>query len=714
MTQQNLYMKKITALLAVLLLVLSGRAQQDSSRIDIGWLSLDKGLTQTISIKGEDLEKMPFVNLSDAIAAWLYGAYTTPSMLAYVVDGNPVTDVNIYPIFDIEEVEFVENAAAGAAYGAGQQELVVITTKRGKGKCGLRAAGQAGLVNSNGNGVSTYTNVYHQYYLGGYKNFDKVSYGVSADWIRDVVPVASGSGNEVTTPFELRRWRLSGYLVWRLAKGNTIELRMGYAPQRIDQSVDSATNPWSYETTRRQSGHLLEPSLFWRSELLPGLTSELRVVYLGSTSTVSFRDLDTTLGSYYQNVAQDYGYLTEARVSQMLVRERLGYTLPAGKWRFQPNLNFSGDRIDEKSAYAYSNVVSTGSGIQQVAGPVPGPLQELKSNVLFLTPAVDIGLGRALDLQLGVQMNVNHGRDTGSRNTFPFASLGVDVLHFGHSTGGSSLKFFGSYAQRTQVFVDDYSLTDLSGGGAAYSLAAVNRPRYTYEFFGAGNGITTDTIISQNVPIRYPSVFWTWEAGVSYVTAGERLRLGYTFERRNFMTGSQAAFIAQNPASSVAIVPEWRSSLHHIDIRFAVVSQKECTWETGLNATALKVQEYLVWLINGSTASLFTIQEPSAGDVYPSHLSWTGGWVNRLRVGGFRAGIDLLYHFGESVYDPNTGVISKINSLLVPNIYAGYRWKLAKAREVELFVASRGLVRNKSNDLLDERRYYTLGGNFTL
>ena len=32
----------------------------------------------------------------------------------------------------------------------------------------------------------------------------------------------------------------------------------------------------------------------------------------------------------------------------------------------------------------------------------------------------------------------------------------------------------------------------------------------------------------------------------------------------------------------------------------------------------------------------------------------------------------------------------------------------------EFFVESRGLVRTKTSDLLDERRYYTLGGNFSL
>jgi len=111
---------------------------------------VDRSFTQTITVKGADLEKMPFVNLADAIRAWFYGAYTVPGTLAYVVDGNPVTDVNFYPIYEIEEVTLVQNAIGAAAYGSTQQGLVIVTTKRGKERGGFRMAGQAGLVNANG------------------------------------------------------------------------------------------------------------------------------------------------------------------------------------------------------------------------------------------------------------------------------------------------------------------------------------------------------------------------------------------------------------------------------------------------------------------------------------------------------------------------------------------------------------------------------------
>src|SRR5580698_400138 len=132
------------ALLSLTILTMTCRnsaavAQDDSSRLDNGYMSLKKEFTQTISIEGSDLEKMPFANLSDAIAAWLYGAYTQPATLQYFVDGSPVTDVNAYSVFDVEEVVLVENAAAMVNTAETQQEVVLIRTRRGNGKTGLTA-----------------------------------------------------------------------------------------------------------------------------------------------------------------------------------------------------------------------------------------------------------------------------------------------------------------------------------------------------------------------------------------------------------------------------------------------------------------------------------------------------------------------------------------------------------------------------------------------
>src|SRR5215475_13110614 len=123
-------MRYTIVLTAVMTLVLGlgyrADAQFDSTHLDLGYLSLKKDFTQQLAIRGTDLEKMPFTNLSDAIAVWLYGVYTNPSTLLYVVDGNPVADVNAYSVYDIEEVVLVQHAAGLIASAPGQSEMVLI------------------------------------------------------------------------------------------------------------------------------------------------------------------------------------------------------------------------------------------------------------------------------------------------------------------------------------------------------------------------------------------------------------------------------------------------------------------------------------------------------------------------------------------------------------------------------------------------------------
>ena len=83
----------------------------------------------------------------------------------------------------------------------------------------------------------------------------------------------------------------------------------------------------------------------------------------------------------------------------------------------------------------------------------------------------------------------------------------------------------------------------------------------------------------------------------------------------------------------------------------------------------------------------------------------------------FTAGFDLLYHFGESVQSETySGAYDtiKVNSVITPNIYIGYSWHLSGVKTLEFFVESRGLIRNSTNDLLDERRYYTVGGKMSI
>src|ERR1700722_13793431 len=244
-------MKNAIILIAMLILVgglLSPTfAQSDTTHLDLGYLTLKKDFTQQVVIRGVDLEKMPFTNLSDAISAWLYGAYTNPGTVQYVVDGNPVADVNAYSIFDIEEVVLVQHAAGLIATASGQSELVLIRTKRSRGPGGITAAAQTGLITAaSGNGFISDPRLFHNYYVGGYRNLGKVGFGVSANYIRDAMSYTT-TGEKVIVPDNWQRWRLNGYFDWRPDQHNLVELTMNYTPQVENGQQDStAGNPETY------------------------------------------------------------------------------------------------------------------------------------------------------------------------------------------------------------------------------------------------------------------------------------------------------------------------------------------------------------------------------------------------------------------------------------------------------------------------------------
>src|SRR5215831_7266216 len=162
-------------------------AQNDSSRYDLGRIQLNKEFTQAITIKGSQLEKMPFPNLSDAINVWLYGVYSNSLTLVYVIDGNIVSDVNAWNIHDIENITLIQNSLIQVNGSTRQQQLVLITTKRNHAaKQGVIASAQLAAVsvdtrNSTPVGMAqpkSKVNFYHQYYLTAWQNLDKIQYGI--------------------------------------------------------------------------------------------------------------------------------------------------------------------------------------------------------------------------------------------------------------------------------------------------------------------------------------------------------------------------------------------------------------------------------------------------------------------------------------------------------------------------------------------------------
>ena len=671
-------MRKNALLLAVALAVYEFPAvlfaQTDSSRYDIGYVTLNRAFTQHVTIRGEDLEKMPSANLSEAIRAWLFGAYTIPTAVAYVVDGNPVADVNIYSIYDIESVTWIANAVGTAAYGNTQRELVLVSTRRGKGASGMRVAAQTGFVKEDVQpGARSNTIWYHQYYVNAFENLDKVSFGVSANWLRDVQPELYDANAQVQIPDNLQRWRFNGWLDWRPDAENTISLRMGYVPQKVESKfVEPSGGPYM-EAGAIQS-HFTVPRLSWEGRWLPGLKNRLDAEYLHSG-----RDANQSNTSVYNNVTSVDGSEQAIASNHILVRDHLSYTAKAGKWQLIPAIDISYHRIDEK--YSFIQYQADGATISY------SDSSEQKSGFLYLTPAMNLTLARTLDVNAGVLVNASSKVDSSNRRFFPFVTATVDMLHLGKQTGAAGLKVFGSYASRPNLYIDDYSLPDFEGGGGSQSLFNILYGAPGYNFI---NGVG----VRANFDMVQPAC-WTWQTGIEYSSASGLVTLQYSYERRRF------SFLSADSVGNYYFEP-LTASFHRADVRVKILDGKGVRWLSGINVSLLRSKESLT-----NVYPQFPIAP--IGDVYPAKYSWTGGWVNRLTLGAFTAGLDIVYH-----RNLTSMVGYPKNATAVPNVYAGYKFMLPGARQLEIFIESRGLVMNRFSDVADGRRYYTVGGNFSL
>lgn len=687
----------------------SSHTQYDPSRLDVGYLHLQKDFTQTITIKGSDLEKMPFTNLSEAIAAWSYGAYTQPVTLQYVVDGSPVSDVNAYSIHEIEEVVLVQNATALVNTANGQQELVIVRTRRGQGKKGFTADAQTGLVDDNLIGNASDRRFYHNYYLTAWQNLDKVSFGLSGNYTRDVYPNYNG-GPEVT-PDNLQRWRLNGYFTWRPNSHNQVEIMLNYTPERM-AFLDEDKNPTEvYASAGNTTQHFVLPRLLWHSDLSskhsdlsPKWTNDLQATYVHSTTRVS--NYNTEVGETPTDTLEQTNYSESGlgKAYHLWLRDHMEYRITAGHWQIGPAINATYEDYDEQSAGQEQQNIAIYSG--NTLGPastayVYSEAYRLKESMVVLTPALDISYKRALDIQGGVLVDAGHQKGSGGRDAFPFASVSLDFFRLADEHASSGLKVFGSYAQRTTASPQGYSLLDLksstSSGGVDYQAGTV------YE------GTLTGPVPIVIAPNNVTPVYWVWQTGMSYTGWKDRLTIQYSFERRNFLEPN----VAYLPGGYVVpIDPEFFSTLQHADIRVKIFDAEGWRWLTGANVTMLSNK-----LHSGGTTLQTELFKGDIGDDVPNPHSWTGGWVNRVQVKRFTAGLDLLYHFGESVQSETySGAFDtvKVNSVITPNIYIGYSWHLPGAQTLECFVESRGLIRNSANDLLDDRRYYTVGGKLSL
>src|SRR6202012_2990549 len=249
-----------------------------------------------------------------------------------------------------------------------------------------------------------------------------------------------------------------------------------------------------------------------------------------------------------------------------------------------------------------------------------------------------------------------------------------------------SVKLYGTYAL-SYFFLDQYNtISDFSSLSMSIpSLGSL--PGYNNK--GTAPYTTSGNLDYSN--FAYPLIkgnrsFKNVSAGITVSPLKTGLSFNYFFQQGAYLSPIFITIPAY--ANSSAVILEYNNTnayLHRFGVDYKL-NGAALNWQTGLNATMLE-QQYPVYQYLG--------KDPTIGA-----NEWTGGWVNRLAYCDFFAGADVFYHFGETIYtsDPVAAKITstRINSISLQNVYAGYKFKVIGLKGLEVFANGRNLIQSQN------------------
>jgi hypothetical protein len=683
--KRNLFFTSITISACFFSLsVLSQTA--DADYFDLGRIQVKKDLVQTFSIKPEYLENMPFTNLTEALGPWLYGNFSNISTVVYVVDGNLIPDVNVYSIHDIAEITLIQNALVQLNGATGQAQLVIIQTKiKQKGPLGISASGQLFLVNNaekpqdGGPQLGSDVNIYHRYDISVYHNTDNMQYGASVCFLRDVVPSPRADSIYTTIPENLKRFRLNTYINAMVWKNSELFVNVNYTPEssKFAQMQVSNANPGFLNTLNQNSSqpeNLFMPKVSLKSHFSGHWSNDLTAAYYlyhAKNNTVLSEDLY----DYFANPFYDTLYSNSSIIEKqgyLSLGDQIHFSTRINNWLIEPSIDIH--YSDSKSSDLDTAASSNSSFNIKSAD---------KFHIFLLTPSIAVSFKKLFNLQAGFLENLNSSKTADHRSTYPFVSGSIDLFKLTAAPVSNSLKLYGSYALSGNFADPGFSLSDF------YYSSTYNIFQFApAAIFSSGPG-------SNPAPINYHT--WIAEGGISWTSMKGRFGIGYNFERRAFITPVEMDSYFGGLTYQFPLVS---SSTQRLAINVKVIEKKRFDWLTSFTITSLN--------INKGFPNSFS-EEFATGDINTSKPSFTGGWMNRLRVKNLFFGLDMMYHFSQQVYSANGNYFSpaqRINCILLQNIYAGYHF-----RKLELYIATRNLYQNKESVLTDGNRYYGIGFN---
>lgn len=420
-----------SSLLVGSVMLCQAQGAADSVYFDLGRTLLRKDFTISVEAKGEDLSRHSYGTTAEAIQS-----YFGIGDLVYVVDGQVVSDINNYSIFDIRQISVLDHAV-GVLHGAQPySKLALIETYSATGQYGddLRVAARVGW----GAAVDEFAKagVQQQYYLMAQGGTRKLRGGLSLDYTTDRNPYnAAHLGLEDANSLDYRVI-LRGYGQYSLSEDHHLSADAHYAPNHLNNDQVWNTVTWNGEQTQFSlTGRVRLDSRFGDR--------------LGNTFSVShsWSELDTErIGDDPAGIALQRSTATRDYFGrQTFLQNRTVYRLSAGDLEFSPQLAVTWRMLSgqestltaSQTQYSQYSVKSTSVGFEV-------------QHRLVMAPAMDVRYRDIAWLKGGVHLDFSAADfflSDESERSFPFVSAGWQAVNSIFPDSRWGLLFTGSYAQ---------------------------------------------------------------------------------------------------------------------------------------------------------------------------------------------------------------------------------------------------------------------------
>lgn len=703
-------MKSLYIFLSLFFCCFIATAQNDSIYYDLGRVKLRKDFTQAVTIKASELEKIPFSDLSEAIEIWFFGELFGTSNLVYVVDGNLINDVNIYPIHHIEEITLIQNAVIQFNGALRNEHLVVITTnKQEPNNQGLKLSSQAAIVSKQikqgpfGKEEESETNLFQQYTLSAYRKTTKLDYNISANFVRDVNPYVKNEFVTVHQPHNSRQLRLNGYLNFDVGQNTHVSIQSNYVPQTINYKLDIVEkksydhqNLWSLqgETTSR----LFSNSIQIKSRILKKLNNHF------SVSSNHFEDKKEKHFNRNANTSFYHFYSyneSNLKGKAYLFKDEISYVQKFRNWNFEPALNLSYRYIEsnfnENTRDFFDQLLSSWSGIKGGTS----------TKISTITPSLNINYKTIFNVHGGFIVDfVEEIGENNDKHKYPFVTFASDMSKAIDEDIKPSWKIYGSFCQSK----------DLSD--QIYQFQSVNNEFFDWENIGVGHSPDLSSRSLHDYSIN------SYQFGSTIGVFRNMLEISYNYDVRDWKMYLPRKI---NPSLGVDVPGffEAKEKLkkHRIGLSSKLLERTTIDWRSSLHYTIILEDgiinqpkiEGTAWFktfqLSASRTGSYAIENIKN----PSYISW----INRVSFENLSLGLDIQGQFQQQYLtleneSARVPVSETFNTLTLQNIYFGYQNTRKKGNVVEFYLYGRNFVLNDPIIKTNNRRYFGMGINVSI